>query len=76
MLCFCMQHVKPHLHRPCLVDLVAKRAAIGGALLILSRDIACAIDPSAQSASRSQHTISDLLAETDYEAIHYATNAP
>ena len=37
--CRCMSHHRVHLHFPCLVDLEAKRLALGGALDIVRRDI-------------------------------------
>ena len=33
-----MKHHRPHLHRPCMVDLVAKFAAVNGALDIVRAD--------------------------------------
>lgn len=35
--CLCRDHHRPHLHAPCAVDLVAKRAAVVGALTIVRR---------------------------------------
>ena len=36
--CRCRQHHRPHDHAPCAVDVVAKRAAVAGALAIVQRD--------------------------------------
>ena len=36
-LCQCRDHHRPHLHAPCAVDVVAKKAAVGGALRIVRR---------------------------------------
>lgn len=36
--CRCRAHHRPHLHRPCAIDLSAKSAAVGGALTIVARD--------------------------------------
>ena len=36
-LCQCRDHHRPHLHAPSAVDVVAKKAAVGGALRIVRR---------------------------------------
>jgi len=36
--CRCMSHHRPHLHYPCAVDLVAKVAAVEGALTMVRRE--------------------------------------
>ena len=41
-LCRCLCHHRPHLHRPCVIDLVIKQACLGGALAIVGRDILAA----------------------------------
>ena len=38
-LCRCLSHHRPHLHRPCAIDLAIKQACLGGALAIVGRDI-------------------------------------
>jgi len=38
-ICKCMSHHRPHIHYPCAIDLVAKRGAIEGALLMVKRDM-------------------------------------
>ena len=38
-MCKCRSHHRPHLHRPCPIDCTVKRAAVGGALAIVQRDI-------------------------------------
>jgi hypothetical protein len=37
--CRCRSHHRPHLHRPCAIDMTAKRACVGGALTIVERDM-------------------------------------
>lgn len=37
--CRCRSHHRPHLHRPCPIDLTVKRGCVGGALTIVQRDI-------------------------------------
>jgi hypothetical protein len=41
-MCRCLSHHRPHLHRPCVIDLVIKQACLGGALAIVGRDILAA----------------------------------
>lgn len=60
--CRCLSHHRPHVHRPCVVDLAIKQASVGGALSIVARDI----------LSRRQGTCAtalDLARDTLYEVI-------
>lgn len=61
--CTCKQHHRPHHHHPCAVDLVAKRAAVGGALAIVERD------RRAQKASRPRPHAAELAEGTQYRPI-------
>lgn len=40
--CRCRSHHRPHLHRPCPIDMTAKRSCVGGALTIVERDLRAA----------------------------------
>ena len=60
--CRCRSHHRPHLHRPCPIDLTVKHAAVGGALTIVSRDA---------RAAKAGEAMSDdaLVAGTRYEPL-------
>ena len=69
-ICRCASHVKPHLHRPCLVDLQAKRAAIGGALAILGLDLAKGPPPAEEGGQPFFIGGAELAVGTSYDVVH------
>ena len=54
---------RPHVHAPCSIDLTVKHAAVGGALTIVSRDIA------AHKAGGEALSEAALADGTRYEAL-------
>ncbi|KAK3238946.1 hypothetical protein CYMTET_51091 [Cymbomonas tetramitiformis] len=64
--CKCMGHHRPHVHRPCLCDIVAKTAAVKGALKIAQRDM------KAHKAGKSSRGAAHLAAGTEYEVVYSA----
>ena len=62
-LCRCLSHHRPHLHRPCVIDLAIKQACLGGALAIVGRDIL------AQRAGTGAPSATELAKGTCYQVL-------
>ena len=62
--CLCRDHHRPHLHAPSAVDLVAKRAAVGGAMTIVRRQMKAGSRRGGEGAS--EVTLAELARGTAY----------
>ena len=61
--CVCRDHHRPHLHAPCAVDLVAKGAAVSGALQIVRRLMSAGRSEGEELAQGTAYVPVELAAE-------------
>ena len=69
--CRCKSHHRPHEHFPCAVDIVAKRAAVAGAIAIVERDRRAQRSAGSSStwASYARPSAAELAVNTQYDPV-------